>query len=471
MRLTLPALAAAIVLPLAARAADVELVSGPMVGHVTDRSARIWMQLPIAGEVSITAIDLQRNQPVSGLRTDVNGPSPFVCDVPVNNLEPGHSYRLEATFEGKPLRFAGPAPIVRTAPPPGSESPFSIAFGSDLYLTPQTAQRPPLLPIAAAITDFKPRAFFFLGNTGYLPARLDAFPTTRRAAFRAISDLHAAARAWPDLQPLFRSTPCYGIFNDRDFGTPDADRTFIFGPESQVAFQRFWPSPDWGTPQNPGCYCTFTFGDADFFLLDVRTYRDPHAAPAAAGSAPGGAPATAPAALKMLGDGQLQWLQNALKQSRASFKVLVAPCLLFDAPAQPGAPAADGWSRFPAEQATFFQFLADNQVTGILALAGNQPAGNLSQVKLPPSAAGKRVQYPIFTLGTSTLTDVPRDARPPLAALPANGRIGEVVQQNNFGSLSFGGQGEHRFVTLRLHDESNKVRVEQTIFAGQLKNP
>ena len=46
-----------------------------------------------------------------------------------------------------------------------------------------------------------------------------------------------------------------------------------------VAFQRFWPNPDWGTPANPGCFCTFSLGDVDFFLLDARTFRSaPNAA-------------------------------------------------------------------------------------------------------------------------------------------------------------------------------------------------
>src|SRR2546423_345839 len=125
MRQLIPVLLWAIVLPsVMGRSADVSVVAGPMVGHVTDRSARIWFQLPIAGEVSLSVIDAQRNAPVSGLRVGITGPSPFVCDVPVNNLEPDRAYRIEATFEGKPLPFPAPHPnlLIRTAPPPGDEA-------------------------------------------------------------------------------------------------------------------------------------------------------------------------------------------------------------------------------------------------------------------------------------------------------------------------------------------------------------
>jgi alkaline phosphatase D len=464
-----------IILSGAARAADVELIAGPMVGHVTDRSARIWMQLPVAGEVSLTAVDMQRNIPVSGLRIDVVGPSPFICDVPLNNLEPDHAYRLIAQFEGKPLGFAGPPIIVRTAPTPGEEVPLTIAFGSGLYFPAPPANagvplaaprplpplgRPAAVPIMRHIVDLHPRAFLFLGNTGYLPAKLDAFPTARRPAYRFIADLHSAVRQLSDLQPLLRTTPCYALFNDRDFGTAGADRTFVFGSESLVAFQRFWPNPNWGTPQHPGCYTSMTFGDVEIFLLDTRTYRDPLPA---ASRLPAGGGATAPAPARMLGDAQMQWLQQGLKESRAAFKILAAPCILFgDAP--------DAWNRFPEEYRGFLRFLGDNNVSGLLTVVGNQPAGTMTQYLMTPEGNSSALRYPIFTVGTSTLNDVPREDRPPLTPAPA-GRPADLVQSNTFGSLTFGGLREKRFVTLRLHDETGKVRIEQTIFAGQLKNP
>ncbi len=42
---------------LRAAAAQVEIISGPMIGHVTDSNARIWLQLSNAAEVKIRPID------------------------------------------------------------------------------------------------------------------------------------------------------------------------------------------------------------------------------------------------------------------------------------------------------------------------------------------------------------------------------------------------------------------------------
>src|SRR5579862_8091487 len=84
----------------------VDLTAGPMVGHVTDKSARVWMQFPIAGEVTISTYEVDRGgSPVSSLRVGLEGPTPFVCDVPVSGLQPEKTYRLEVKFEDQPVKL------------------------------------------------------------------------------------------------------------------------------------------------------------------------------------------------------------------------------------------------------------------------------------------------------------------------------------------------------------------------------
>ncbi|HVT81841.1 MAG TPA: alkaline phosphatase D family protein [Phycisphaerae bacterium] len=360
--------------------------AGPMIGHVTDNSARIWMQFPIAGDVTINVYDAARGIPVGGVRVGLEGPSPFVCDVPVNGLQPNRTYRIEVKFDGEPVKLPAPEVAIRTTPSPGDEAIFTVAFGGDLAITPLApvgaATRPApapahKIPVFNAITNLKPRAFLFLGNTGYLPPKLDDFPAMHKPAARFLADFHAAIRKEPDLQELFRTTPIYGIYADRDYG-PFTSKDF--GPESIVAFHNYWPNPDWGTPAAPGCYCTFNYGDIDFFLLDARTFRTE--------SKPG-------EDARLLGDAQIAWLEKNLKQARGSFKVLAAPVPLWgDDPAKPD-PAA--WSNYPAEQKAFLTWLADNRVNGILSLVGGQPLAQLT--KADPASTGLR--YPLFSLNSS----------------------------------------------------------------------
>lgn len=428
------------------------LTAGPMIGHVTDRSVRLWMQFPVAGAVTVTAYEVTRNQSVSGLKFDISGPTPFVCDVPINNLLPNNSYRIEVKLDGEPVKIPGPELVVRTAPIPGEEATFSVAFGNGLAFAPlppasiAATQIAPVLtphnlPIFRAIDDTKPRAFFFLGNSGLLPAKLDDFPATHRAAYRYLADFQSLVRREPDLQPLFRSTPCYAIYGERDFGPVGSDASFVFAPESILAFQRFWPNPDWGTPESPGCFSTFTFGDVDFFLLDARTFRTDKS---------------------FLGAAQLAWLQKNLAASKAAFKVLGAPCTLWGD--NPQSPDADSWSRFPDEQQSFLRWLGQHQIDGIVAIAGNQAAGQFTKFT-PDPALGLR--YPLISLGTSALAS-------PAASpqhLPDNpNRLGVPVAEDTFGTLDFIGTREHRTLTLRLHDATGKTRVEQVLPATILHN-
>ena len=214
-------LSAGVLLVAAGRAAAADLVAGPMVGHVTDKSARLWMEFPVAGQVTVTAFDVVHNEPVGGMGVGVEGPWPFVCDVPVSGLQANHAYRVEVKLNGEVVKL--PEIVLRTAPAPGEEATFSVAFGSGLDITPMApangaggaaAQSDPVLvphklPIFQSITSIKPRAFFFLGGMGNLPAKLEDFPTTHRAAYRFITDFDSLIRREPDMQPLLSSTPCY----------------------------------------------------------------------------------------------------------------------------------------------------------------------------------------------------------------------------------------------------------------------
>jgi alkaline phosphatase D len=333
-----------------------DIVAGPMVGHVTDKSARIWMQLSIAKQVTIECYD-EHDTPVSAVSLDAEGPLPFVCDLPVNNLLPDQTYRIVVKLNGEVVRPAGPDVVIRTAPSPREEATFTVGIGSGLAAPATGAEGAGAAEVKGlfgAVNEVKPRAFLFLGNSGILPAKLDDFPTTHRATFRAMCESNFRIRSMPALQTLFRTAACYGIWGERDFGAIGADKTWVFARESQAAFQRYWPNPDWGTPENPGCYCTFTMGDVDFFLLDDRMFRDAE---------------SDPARKTMLGEAQLAWLKKGLLASTATFKVIgCASDLLADY-------AGNSWRRYEPEQQEFLQWMFANHISGTLFVSGGGGRG------------------------------------------------------------------------------------------------
>jgi len=415
------------------RAAAEDIVAGPVLGSVTDKSARLWMQLSVTKTVTVTAFDVEGNRQVSQVSVDVEGPLPFVCDVPISGLAPSRNYRLEIKLDDTRVKLSGGGGgdrIITTNPPEGSEANFCIALGSNLGAINGRGTAPAFIEIE----KLKPRAFLFLGNSATLPQQMSDWPQTNRQAIRTITDAYSKIRREPDLQNLFRTTPCYAIWNDLDFGLPNSDKTWIYKNEAWSVFQRFWPNPDWGTPDNPGCYHNFTIADAEFFMLDSRMYRDPDKT-------------------TMLGEKQLEWLKKSLAQSTATFKLIASGSqLLTENP--------DSWSNFQPEQKDFQQWLFNSNITGVIFLSG-APFGEITTIT-PPANDAKA--YPLFELTTGPLVGQT------LKSTPENpNRQKAPVLDRHFATLDFGGAREHRFVTLRLRDESGSIQAEQTIFAGQLK--
>jgi alkaline phosphatase D len=417
-----------------------EIIAGPMVGAVSDTTARLWMQLNTAEDVSVYAVDVATGRRTGGVETSVTGPMPFVCDAALPNLEPDRDYRVVVEFEGKPVDLPGPPVKIHTMPSPGQPAGFTVAFGSGVDAGASRA-----LPVFRAIADLGPRAMVFLGDAGYLPAGLDAWPRSRRDAYRVITDLHHTLRTLPDLQPLLRTTACYAVWNDRDFGTAGADRTFVFSPEARVAFQVFWPNPSYGSVAAPGIFTSFVIGDAEFFLLDDRTYRDPDADPARQ---------------TMLGAGQLAWLKKQLAASSATFKIIMDgnPALADETPSA-------SWGHYPAERDGFVRWLFQQHVSGVLFASGGRPFGELTRRPADPTNSA---EYPLFDLTSSPLAGPV--AGPETLAESSPQRVGPPITVQNFGTLEFAGPLGHRHVTLRLCDDAGRVLLQQVLLAGQLQS-
>ena len=426
--------------------AAVEIVNGPMIGHVSDSSAHIWMQLNTSAKVAIHVFD-RRNNEIAAVSSDVEGPAPFVYDTPIGSLEPNTLYHLELSIDDKKVNLPQNLEIT-TAPVPGDAATFSVAFGSGLD------PKSDATALFKSVRLARPREFLFLGNCGLLPATEADFPAKHRDAFRTITDFHKQVRATPELQPLFRTIPTCAVWDDRDFGPALAGKDFVHAQESLIAFTRFWSNPDFGTPDVPGVFCNFTLADADFFMLDDRLYRTTLLSPAAAATQPAGS---------MLGEGQLAWLKEKLKASSARFKIIACgnPMLRDQSRAQ-------SWADYPAEREAFLKWIFDSKITGVLFISGGGVTGGLT-VRKPDAKVASA--YPLFDLTSASLsTDTPPPA--PAATLPATPdqslSLG-VVGDHHFGELEFGGPRTKRFVTLRLHDAAGKTKIEKVIFADDLK--
>jgi len=183
-------------------------------------------------------------------------------------------------------------------------------------------------------------------------------------------------------------------------------------------------------------------GDAEFFLLDGRYYRDDD---------------SAPDRQSMLGEGQMTWLKNVLKQSRATFKVIALPRPALAAYEEPSLGA---WQRYPEGKA-FIAWLMEQHITGVVFISGGLSKNELSWRK----AAEASAEYPLLDLSSAPLSR--GMVLSPELDNPA--RLESGGTDPSFGTVEFGGPRAQRFFTLRLRDAKGKVLIEKRAFATELR--
>ncbi len=253
------------------------LVSGPMLGYQAHREALVWLETKDAAEVKLTyhpAGEPQAARTLTKISPPVSpaGTQPMKFVLPL--LEMGRTYEYALTIDGAkktlpyPLTFKTTRQWEFRAPPPD----FKFIFGSCAYLNDAPYDRPGK-PYGAGTEIFRHMAAsgadFMLWGGDNLYLREADFSSESGIWYRYSHD-----RATPDLQRLWASMPHYAAWDDHDYGSNDANKSFEFKAVTTAAFQTYWGNPTWGEPDNAGVYGKFFWGDAAFFVMDNRTHRD-----------------------------------------------------------------------------------------------------------------------------------------------------------------------------------------------------
>lgn len=315
------------------------LHAGPMVGHVTDTTARLWTKGSNAGHLAFnigTQPDLSDARTVKG--HDLIEAASFTGQLQVDGLEPSTQYYYTPVLDGAPA-LGRPYPCFTTAPAPGQSAQLRFAFGSCVGRRGHLA--------AAAFGEMAARGNFdlllMLGDNHY-------GDTTDPALLR---DYYHMLRTVTGFEKLVRERPTYAIWDDHDFGPNNSDSTTPGREDSLRVFQQWWANPGYGEDGNPGCYHRFSRNGVDFFMLDSRYHRTPNKAPEDGKKT-------------MLGARQLQWLKDGLTASRARFKI-VACGSEWQTLTQP-----DCWSSFARERQEIFDHITGNKIEGVVLLSGDR---------------------------------------------------------------------------------------------------
>jgi len=393
----------------------VELLHGPMLGCVTDRSAKFWVRT--AQEVPVQIILSQSDKLATPLKsatvfTEANRDYTAIAEA--ERLEPDTLYYYDVLVKGKPT--LGPQfPTLRTFPPAGSKAKFQIGFGGGAGYTPVHER------MWDTIASHHLLSFLFLGDNVYIdnPTRPDM---QRYTYYRRQSR--------PEYRRFIASVPLWAIWDDHDFGTndcvPGADKN---NPPWKVpvwkVYKNNWNNPAYGGGEkNPGCWFSFSIADVDFFMLDGRYYR----------ANPGKQNAT------MLGPVQKKWLFDELKRSRGTFRVLASPV-----PWVLGAKgnSRDTWRGFQAEREEIFSFLEKNKIDGVILISADRHRSDVWRIDRPGG-------YPLYEFESSRLTNIHTHGPQPGCLFSYNAKC-------SFGQLDFDTTQDDPQVTYQIFNIEDEL--------------
>lgn len=403
---------------------------GPMVGHTTDRSTRLWARVDRPGVLGATLTGENGDVEEARARTDAEG----FGIVEVNELDPGVRYAARFELDGHPI-VSEPPVLFRTLPPAGDPARLRIALVSCARVAWDSVQT-----IWSHVAADRPDIVLWLGDNNYFEEYEDRpadWSDPDRMAFK-----YAELRALPALQPLLRSAVHYAMWDDHDYADGSPDRTFGLREEVTRIFQRFWANPGYGlTDGIDGTFSSFRAGDVEVFLTDDRFYRDPEATPAGPGKS-------------MLGEAQLEWLTRGLEASDAPLKIVaVGVQVLADYHEY------DGYHNYAHERDRLLGFIVERGISGVVFVSGDR---HLSELMRWTPAGG----YPLYELTASPIANrffaTGLDQPNPI-------RIGGWDDSPNYGLLDVDSAGGR--LVFRLKDDTGREVLTHEVSLSDLRPP
>lgn len=412
------------------------LVAGPMLSHVDMREAEVWVQTDSPAFVRIayseaTSSTLQWSIPVETQVTQAN-----TATITLDGVEPGktYSYRVEVngTLVTEANTLITPSFYHERQPPPD----FRIAIGGAHYQT-EPGFEPPYQILGSSygifktLLESKPELMIWTGNTAHLR---QSDWSTQSGHYKRFSQ----ARQTSELKPLLASIPHYATWGSADYAFNNSGKYYSHRHQAESCFKAFWPRPV-EVPQLDGIATRFRRADVDFFLLDVRSYRDdtPHSQKRP----------------EILGTEQIEWLRQELVRSSATFKIIIA-----GAPILNPADSPNNLSYATDEQTRLLEMLRTEKISGLFFISGGKYHGELTRLVHVSS-------YNLYDLSIGPLTANPK----PVDELNYFRMPGTNTLERQFALIDFTGPEANRQLTIRVMSIEGKELWNRTIRSKELQ--
>ena len=406
----------------------IQLIHGPMLGCLTDTSAKFWVrtvdEVPVQVLVSTSK---KLSNPIKSTLTSTSSKVDCTAVVEVKGLQSDTLYYYDVMLNGKSA-LAPDTPSFRTYLPSPSKTRLSVVFGGGAKYNPANER------MWDTIRSHRPKALLLLGDNVYIDLPQQFCEFHKYTYYRRQSRT--------EFRRLVCSVPVFAIWDDHDCAIGDC----WMGPYRDKpgwkmsmleGFRMNWNNPGYGTEQWPACWFKFSIADVDFFMLDGRFYR------------------TNPYDEKptMLGPAQKTWLLKQVKKSKATFKVLASP-VPWDFYTK--GKSLDTWNGFRDEREEIFGFLEENKIDGVVLISADRHRSDARRID-------RQNGYSLYEFESSRLTNQHKHGLKPGAIFAYN-------EKQSFGLLDFDTTKPDPTVTYQIVSIDNEVVHSLTLKRSELSH-
>ncbi len=326
---------------------------GPMAGGVNAHSGQLFVR---TNAVAAVQFEYSKNADFSvsafTASQQVTSAKDFTATQAVSGLDAETEYFYRVYIDGALAPQS--AHSFRTFAEKGVSRSFSFAVTADAINVQSNPTVPAPAYFAAAADD--PLFMLQIGDFDHRnPGNLAQMRTMHRQV------LGPSTASGSDFATAIETAmPVFHMWDDHDYGANNGDKTFVNRTAALQAFREYYPAPE--TPNPAGLWRSFSAGQIDVLMLDLRSQRDPATDP------------DGPDKSMLDGDnianGQKEWLKTSLLNSTATWKFIVSTV-----PFNPTTKPADAWGAYATERNELLSFIDANHITGVVVISGDLHSG------------------------------------------------------------------------------------------------
>lgn len=339
------------------RASDSATLShGPIVGAVTPQEAMVWIQTSAPANVQARyGMQPDLADAVTTKAQPINPDANLTAKIALRDLTPSTEYYLDVLVNGV-SQLRAPYARFKTFPPVGAVQDFTFAQLTDFSASPELAAQ------TFVSVDQENPDFVIIG--GDFPHGKHKDLDSARANYELMYDTRTSPSIADFVTRILKRYAVAHMWDDHDSGMDNGDKANRLLPLMRRSLEEMFPT--YPLPQKGnGDWQKFSYAQADFFVLDARSQRDPN-------NKPDGPNKSMLDGNRLGADSQLEWLKQGLKQSTAQWKFIISP-VVFNQTAK----SEDAWGAFRYEHDAIIKFARDNHITNVIVISGDMHAGGI----------------------------------------------------------------------------------------------